>query len=264
MQRSVEETSGVGVLLLSLFLVKKLGKKCNIRRFEKKHVANDTELGAAEQQTSVFDVGRAKRTCLFVYSLIGKRECGVAACLGVSLFLRSLCDLKMVHLMTAVESSIVNRKKDAFKTSLRNFLGFIVPVSALNALLNYSINELALCLRENLSTRLLEKYTSNNTFYQINSVFGTDSLATRDNNSDNSDNSDNSNSSDTATHTRASDAAWDQVICQDVEEFTYALAGLFSHVLKPSVDVAIFASRLWISFGRQAPLGLGLYMLISG
>ena len=74
----------------------------------------------------------------------------------------------MVHLITSVESSIVNRRPAGFRNELRNFLGFMVPVSILNAVLGYLVNELALCLREKASELLLHKYTSNSVFYRIN------------------------------------------------------------------------------------------------
>ena len=57
--------------------------------------------------------------------------------------------------------------------------------------------------------------------------------------------------------------AWDQVLTHDIEEFTEGVAKLFSHVLKPSVDVFIFSRKLWAAFGKEAPLGMGAYMVVS-
>jgi ABC-type uncharacterized transport system fused permease/ATPase subunit len=235
----------------------------------------------------------------------------------------------MVHLVTSVESSIVNRNPNGFKRHLRNFLGFVVPVSVLNALLNYLVNELALCLREKASEMLLQKYTSNSIFYRINAhapksqspgfgsgseVFrraisaageiGESGLPREDDKTitdmgceregkgkGESDNAEEAGLDDApfspnttkheafrapATPTRtplsfvedntdvSSKRAWDQVLTHDVEEFTFSVAKLFSNVLKPSVDVALFSSRLWNVLGREAPVGMGAYMVVSG
>ncbi len=254
MSTAVQGTSSVAILLTALVLVRKLGKKCNYERF----VSSINEQ-TSNHEVSTFDRERVTRTCSFVYSLIGRRECTAAAAVGITMYLRSLCDLKMVHLITAVESNIVNKSMRGFKVSLKEFLVFMAPVAALNALLNYSVNELALCLREKLSQRLLSKYATNNTFYEINlNPYMTD-IPSVDNDIDNSTNSDGNTYGGNLNST-----AWDQVLTHDIEEFTYALAGLFSHILKPTVDVCLFSSRLWSTFGGRAPAGLAIYMLISG
>ncbi len=118
---------------------------------------------------------------------------------------------------------------------------FMAPVSALNAILNYSMNELALCMRETLSNRFLDLYMQNETFYRINqpSNFASRSELLQGH-------------------------AWDQAITHDVEDFTFAVAKLFSLVIKPAVDVCNFSYQLHHSFGASAPAGLGAYMIISG
>jgi ABC-type uncharacterized transport system fused permease/ATPase subunit len=240
--QSVSEGSSVFVMLMSLYLVKRLGKKSIVKR-RLQGIVNNHE----DKENNVFQLARIRRTCMFVYGLVGYRECGVACAVGVTLLLRSLCDLKMVHLMTAVESSIVNRNPSQFKTQLRNFLGFMVPVALLNSLLNYTINELAICLREKISLRLLTKYTRESVFYRINNdhpnmIRGDESIAGDDGNISNGnhnrhESSASSLSRSTKPPTPKSDTAWDQVLTHDVEEFTFALAKLFSHILKPTGEL---------------------------
>jgi len=235
-QQGAVEGGGVGVLLLAGYLVRHLSS-VSVRRSLRSSVPVS---GCQDEspEARLWKLSHIRRTCVFVYSLVGMREASVAGSVGVALLLRSLCDLKMVHLTAAVENALVSRNPLAFRTALRNFLGFMVPISALNALLNYSINELALCLRERLSKRLLAKYTSNDAFYRVG----------------------------LALHGRGGEGRYefDQVLTHDLEEFTEALAGMFSHTLKPIVDVVIFAERLWSTFGKEAPLTLGAYMIFSG
>ena len=103
-----------------------------------------------------------------------------------------------------------------------------------------SVNELALCLRETLSERLLAAYTHGNTFYRINqqSTAGTGARAGAGAGAG-IEAEGTLQTPQAQAHAQAH--AWDQVLTHDVEEFTYALAGLFSHVLKPTVDVLHFS-----------------------
>lgn len=233
LRRPGEAGGGVAALLLALWFVRKKGRNARIQRVGRNSVGGREDDGTEESR--LWRLGHIRRTCSFIYSLVGLREASVASAVGVALFLRSLCDLKMVHLTAAVENAIVSRNPGSFREALYDFLGFMVPVSALNALLNYAINELALCLRERLSERLLAKYAHNNAFYRIGLAYGGGSAQ-----------------------------SCDQVLTHDVEEFCEALTGLFSHILKPTVDVIIFAERLWSTFGQEAPLTLGGYMVVSG
>lgn len=304
---SETEGGGISALLLSLYLTRKLGEKASYRsRFT-------SEAGARldNVEDNVFQLYRMRRTAEFVFSIVGFREISVAAAVGITLLLRSLCDLKMVHLITSVESAIVNRNPRAFRQHLRFFLGFMVPVSVLNSLLSYLVNELALCLRERASEILLQKYTANSIFYRINAhapkpaAYGAEILHRLMSKSKDGDKSDKPTSmtssppddrKEKADDGRRDDSiedvgrtpspaqspsvhtlafmeehtdmtgkhAWDQVLTHDVEEFTSAVARLFSNVLKPTVDVAIFSRRLWTTFGKEAPVGMGVYMVISG
>lgn len=234
----VESGSSVSTLLLALWLVKQLKSRSNLRKHLSHSHASTFQKSSALRsgdETHLWHIAHIRRTCSFIYSLVGLREISIAGGVGVAIFARSLFDLKMVHLTSAVENAIVSRNPEQFRQALANFLKFMVPVSALNAILNYSINELALCLREKLSNRLLAKYTANNSFYRIGLL-----------------------------NRSANGQMFDQVLTHDLEEFTDAITGLFSHTLKPCVDVVIFAERLWSTFGREAPLSLGAYMVISG
>ena len=250
----------IAILLTALLLVQKLGKKARYspRSVHTHHASEDnassglvptTLTSEVDSEVSIFDKERVSRTCSFVYSLIGRRECTAAAAVGITLYIRSLCDIRMITLITAVEASIVNRNTTGFTQSMQDFLIFMVPVSSLNALLNYSVNELSLCLRETLSQRLLGKYTTGSTYFRINV---------------NGNGNGNGNVGTSGESVRQRERDWDQVLTHDVEEFTFALAKLFSHILKPTVDVCILTERLWCTFGSTAPLSLGVYMVGSG
>ncbi len=125
MMQKAQESGSVAILLTALLLVQRLGAKSkNLRRIGRANSAdvqtqNATELNSTntDKEISVFDNKRVARVCSLVYSLIGKRECTAACAVGISLYLRSLCDVRMVHLITSVESSIVNTNPNAFRRS---------------------------------------------------------------------------------------------------------------------------------------------------
>ena len=213
----------------------------------------------------------------FVLSSIGPREYGVAGCLAIMLFVRmspfqfpvyifirhertleisfelthtlhfentpptgTWCDLHMIRLMTSVETNLVARRRDASFAALRNFAAFMIPVSAVNALLTYAQDELKISLRERLTRRLMQKFMRNNTYYHITNPTSND------------------------RHLLTGIAHPDHVMSHDVEEFAKMVAALYAALLKPIVDVSVYSWRLWEGFGASVPLVMTGYLLGTG
>ena len=64
--QSVSEGSSVFVMLMSLYLVKRLGKKSIVKRRLQGIVNNHEDI-----ENNVFQLAKIRRTCMFVYGFIG-------------------------------------------------------------------------------------------------------------------------------------------------------------------------------------------------
>ena len=82
------EGGSVGALLLSLYLVRRLGAKGSYKR---RLMQQRDHCSAEDDEQHVFQLARMKRTAEFILKIVGYRECSVAAAVGITLLLRSLC-----------------------------------------------------------------------------------------------------------------------------------------------------------------------------
>ena len=183
--------------------------------------------------TNVYDIQRIKKLYSLLSSICGYKEVGLGAGIVVGLVVRALCDLKLVHLITDVERNVVHRRMPLFMKAILNYGCWAVPVSGVNALLSYFINQLSLSLREKLSERLIRRFTQNNAFFY---------LAEKD---------------------RTVFDNLDQTLSQDIDDFTNSLTSFISHVFKPTVDSLVYSHQLWLSHGASAPLPILVYLLSS-
>jgi len=55
----------------------------------------------------------------------------------------------------------------------------------------------------------------------------------------------------------------DQILTNDIEHFSYAMTGLFSHVLRPIVDILVNAERLYSSSGAIVPVVMSIYLVVT-
>jgi ABC-type uncharacterized transport system fused permease/ATPase subunit len=191
------------LLIVSCLLIRRLSKKSDGK------TKRENEISSSKDGT--------KTKCIkFALSLMGVKESCLGAGLVVTLVLRVYCELKLIHLTTAVENSIVTLKSEAsFLKNLRSFSFYILPASALYSIYHFIIDELSISLRDKLSTRLISKYTSGNCYYRVSQGF----------------------------------TLSDQIITQDVDEYTTALTALMSHVIKPTVDIVVKFRTLWSKAG---------------
>lgn len=123
--------------------------------------------------------------------------------------------------------------KALFKKRLLNFLLAMPVISVVNNILKYSIGELKICLRTNMTRRLYDEYLKNFTYYRMTNL-------------DN----------------RIANA--DQLLTTDVDKFCESVADLYCNVAKPTLDIGIYVYRLTSSLGGGTPGVMLGYLLVSG
>jgi len=109
-----------------------------------------------------------------------------------------------------------------------------VLAAGINALLKYFSSSLEINLRRKFTTRVHEEYMKRNNYYRCTKLapFKIE-LA-------------------------------DQLICDDIHEWSAAFADVYSSVFKPSVDFFLFSWQLYKMAGYQGPVGMYLWFVIAG
>ncbi|XP_033636380.1 ATP-binding cassette sub-family D member 3-like isoform X2 [Asterias rubens] len=160
-------------------------------------------------------------------------ETGYLALVALALMARTYCDVWMIQNGTAIESSIIGRDVNLFKTYLFNFIYAMPAISLVNNILKYGLNELKLRFRTRLTTHLYEQYLKGFTYYKMSNL-------------DN----------------RIANA--DQLLTQDVERFCNSVAELYSNLSKPILDILIYVRELAATIGPQGPTYMIGYLVLSG
>lgn len=190
-------------------------------------------------------VQRSLRSIKFVLSLLGIRELAVMASIVSALICRSVLRLKLINLSTEVENSVMRGSERSFWKSIETFAYYVIPTSASYAAFNYLLSELAIGVRGAVSTRLLSKFTSEKVYFQVINATQLQSITQEEGKA------------------LESSPNPDQILTNDVEHFSYALSGLFSHVMRPLVDIIINAQRLYTTGGAVVPIVMGLYLMVT-
>lgn len=106
-------------------------------------------------------------------------------------------------------------------------------ISIVNNILKWSIGELKLRLRTNLTRSLYADYLKSYTYYRMSNI-------------DN----------------RIANA--DQLLTTDVDKFCESVTDLYSNVAKPALDITIYVYRLTTTMGGQTPAMMLGYLFVSG
>lgn len=153
--------------------------------------------------------------------------------IAFSLISRSMCDLWLIQQTTLIEGSIVTMNHNEFKRLLIQFFMSMPVISLVNNVLKWSIGEMKLRLRTNLSLHLYQQYLKGFTYYQISNL-------------DN----------------RISNA--DQLLTTDIERFCDTVVDLYSNITKPMLDISMYLYRLTVNLGPSTPGIMVVYLLLSG
>lgn len=164
---------------------------------------------------------------------ITTKESFLMVLVAMSLVARSACDIWLINNGTKIESAIVSRDVELFKKRLMKLIVAIPVISVVNNVLKYSIGDLKIRLRTNMTKRLYDEYLTNFTYYRI---------ANLDNRI----------------------ANVDQLLTNDVDKFCESVADLYCNTAKPLLDIGIYVYKLSTTLGGGTPgLMLG-YLLLSG
>ncbi|XP_014087753.2 ATP-binding cassette sub-family D member 3 [Bactrocera oleae] len=160
-------------------------------------------------------------------------ESGLLLLVAASLIGRSVSDIWMIQNATVVESTIIHMNKDKFKSALVKYLAALPMISVVTNVLKWSLGELKLRFRTNLTHHLYNQYLSGYTYYKMSNL-------------DN----------------RIANA--DQLLTTDIDKFCESATDLYSNISKPVLDIFIYVYRLTVNLGGKTPSILMLYLLFAG
>ncbi|XP_011145067.1 ATP-binding cassette sub-family D member 3 [Harpegnathos saltator] len=159
-------------------------------------------------------------------------EFGMVFVVAASLIGRTLCDLYMIRKGTQIETAIVSKNGPLFRKHLFSFF-FIGPmIAVLNNIMKYSLSEMKLKLRTNITRYLLDHYLKGFTYYKMCNL-----------------------------DSRISNP--DQLLTTDVDKFCDSFVNLYSNVTKPLLDIGIYVFKL-TPIGAQSPLSILTYLVLAG
>ena len=215
---------------------------------------------------------RVFKSIRFILSILGVKEIALILATSIILIIRSLYHLKLLYVSTQVENSVIVGKQVSFWKSLHDFAWYIIPTSMCYAVYNYLLSELQLSIRSNVTDRLVRKFTTGTVFYRVSNYnqmqsFLSQSLLGGASASINDDKyhtvvSGSSSQLVTPSPPKSFDNP-DQILTNDIEHFSYAMTGLFSHVLRPIVDILVNAERLYSSSGAVVPVVMSIYLVVT-
>ncbi|BFG02685.1 ATP-binding cassette sub-family D member 3 [Drosophila madeirensis] len=160
-------------------------------------------------------------------------ETGLLVLVAAALIGRSVSDIWMIQNATVVESTIIHMNKTKFKAALLKYLTALPAISVVTNVLKWSLGELKLRFRTNLTHHLYNQYLNGYTYYKMSNL-------------DN----------------RIANA--DQLLTTDIDKFCESATDLYSNISKPVLDIFIYVYRLTVNLGGKTPSILMLYLLIAG
>lgn len=160
-------------------------------------------------------------------------ESGLLFVIALSLIGRSMSDIWMIQTATVVESTIIHMNKSKFKGALLQYLAALPMISVVTNVLKWSLGELKLRFRTNLTHHLYNEYLRGYTYYKMSNL-------------DN----------------RIANA--DQLLTTDIDKFCESATDLYSNISKPLLDICIYVYRLTMNLGGKTPSILMLYLLFTG
>ncbi|KAF5272211.1 hypothetical protein FQA39_LY01293 [Lamprigera yunnana] len=237
-KRNVYAAAGIGAALWYLSVYQNAKIK-NLERKAKKRVDEEIKYMITEKkQPEKAHVDRqffCQLSQLLKIIVPGWTSCeaGLLFLIAASLVARSLCDLWMINHSTKIESSIIAMDTSLFRKRLLQFLTAMPLISMVNNVLKYSIGDLKIHLRTNMTRHLYDEYLKKFTYYR---------MANLDNRIVNA----------------------DQLLTTDIDKFCESVAELYTNVAKPCLDIGIYVYRLTKSIGYGTPAIMLGYLVLSG
>uniref|UniRef100_A0A1A9ZK04 ABC transporter domain-containing protein n=1 Tax=Glossina pallidipes TaxID=7398 RepID=A0A1A9ZK04_GLOPL len=160
-------------------------------------------------------------------------ESGLLVLVALSLVGRSACDIFMIQTATEIEGFIIHKNRGLFKRGLASYMFSLPLISVITNILKWSLGELKLRFRTNLTHHLYNQYLTGYTYYKMSNL-------------DN----------------RIANA--DQLLTTDIDKFCESATDLYTNVSKPLLDIFIYVYRLTMNLGGSTPGFLMIYMIFAG
>ncbi|ELU00696.1 hypothetical protein CAPTEDRAFT_19290 [Capitella teleta] len=173
-----------------------------------------------------------KKLLRIVIPSIWSNEFFLLACHTLSLVSRTFLSIYVALLDGRIVKTIVQKDVRAFLYMLGLWLGIAVPATFVNSLIRFLESKLALAFRTKLVTHAYKMYFDDQTYYRVSNLDG-----------------------------RLTNV--DQCLTDDIEQFTGALAHLYSHLSKPILDVALISYTLYAQAASKGA-SIRLPSMISG
>uniref|UniRef100_A0A1Y1M2Q2 ABC transporter domain-containing protein n=1 Tax=Photinus pyralis TaxID=7054 RepID=A0A1Y1M2Q2_PHOPY len=145
-------------------------------------------------------------------------EVGYMILVALSLVGRTGCDLWMIHSLSKIEHAIVCMDKSRFMTTLAEYAVYLPVISVINNMLKFTVGELKIRLRANVTRRLYDDYLRKFTYYHMSNL-------------DN----------------RVANA--DQLLTTDIDKFCESVAELYCNTSKPILDILLYIFKLNTNMG---------------
>eukprot|EP01097_Dermamoeba_algensis_P006322 TRINITY_DN3955_c0_g1_i1.p1 TRINITY_DN3955_c0_g1~~TRINITY_DN3955_c0_g1_i1.p1 ORF type:complete len:688 (+),score=132.04 TRINITY_DN3955_c0_g1_i1:38-2065(+) len=222
--------SGAVILLAILRMQKKKGNEATLQKGPL-----TTSMDLKKERVGVDRVffQRILKLLKIAFPSLFCRESLFAVLAAFSMLARTYCDLWLIKNHTHIETVIISRNYQQFFPAVLGFILAMIPISIINNLIKYSLDELALGIRSKLTTYFYGLYLKDFTYYKLNN------LDTRIRNPD-------------------------QILTQDLEKFSRSIVDLYSNIAKPIVDIVIFTRKLSGAIGVSGPAYMLAYLLVSG
>ncbi|CAG8460082.1 14752_t:CDS:10 [Funneliformis caledonium] len=230
-KRSVLLVGGV----FAVYLIKQYVEQ--ERKKQVSHAANAQETKNRRQKRIGVDsrfLTQIKKLLPICIPGIASKEATLLVTLAMVLIARTWLDIWFSGFNGHVVKAIVSRDRKTFIARAVVEFGFMMwPMSVINNSLKLTISALALAFRTRLTRYANEQYLKDITFYKISNI---------DNRIQNA----------------------DQLLTQDIDKFAENLSHLYSDIAKPIVDMVLFAYKLGEAIGREAPIFMIAYFMVSG
>ncbi|XP_055384994.1 ATP-binding cassette sub-family D member 3 [Condylostylus longicornis] len=164
---------------------------------------------------------------------VWSKETALLLLIAGTLIARSVSDIWLIQIATLIESTIITMDREEFKHGLFKYMAALPMISVVTNILKWSLGELKIRFRTNLTNHFYQQYLKGFTYYKMSNL---------DNRI----------------------ANVDQLLTTDIDKFCESVTELYSNISKPILDIFIYVYRLTMNLGGKTPSILMAYLLFAG
>ncbi|KAK0552710.1 ATP-binding cassette long-chain fatty acid transporter pxa2 [Tilletia horrida] len=148
------------------------------------------------------------------------------------LILRTMLSLYVADLDGRIVSALVRSQTKQFITGIMLWMAVAIPATYTNSMIEFLQSKLALSYRTRLTQELHQRYLADMTFYKMGNL-----------------------------DDRIKNA--DQLITVDVQKFSTSLAGMYSNLAKPILDICLYNYQLASNVGAESLIFINILVQLS-